>query len=300
MSASLSVSANLLETRSSRLFPQGLGLGLSPELLEEFSLRPLDLNEYLSASNPWTARLLDCVPFRQERTLELVEREYNQDFYGRMLEKYRHRPEDLRRDVLNGSNLILDFCLRDEIFSGPLSSFNFIKRTYVQTLVGHYAGQAPLCELGAGYGTNFFWMNRPIYGGEFCDNALQLASILGFEVHKFNFYEPETYRFIRNGSCIFTSHAIEQIPDARVVVDHLKRVRERIVCCIQLEPLYREERKNLLGLLRNKYTRINDYNTNLLQVLSSDPLIEILFLETDIFGRNPLNPSSAIVWSFRS
>jgi hypothetical protein len=98
---------------------------------------------------------------------------------------------------------------------------------------------------------------------------------------------------------VLTCHALEQLPDARCVIAALERVRERILRVVHVEPLFRPSRHNLIGMLRNRYAELNDYNRNLLEVVESHPEIEIQKLETDVFGNNPLNPSSVLVWQFR-
>ena len=52
--------------------------------------------------------------------------------------------------------------------------------------------------------------------------------------------------------------------------------------------------------MRNKFIEQNDYNHNLIEVLKSNPGIEILELETDVFGLAPLNTATLIVWKFKS
>ncbi len=49
-----------------------------------------------------------------------------------------------------------------------------------------------------------------------------------------------------------------------------------------------------LGLTRQAYTIMNDYNTDLLTALKSLK-VRILKTEAEVFGGNPLNPTSIIV-----
>jgi hypothetical protein len=261
-------------------------------------VRIVDLNEYLSVENEWTQRLLGLEPYQQRRTLELVERSYNVEHYGRLLREYRDDVEALRKKFLHPSDQEVAFSLEDSVFSAPLSQFVSIRRSYMRRTLDGYANGALLCELGAGFGQNFVWLERDVYGGEYSESAVALAGLLGFDIRPFNFYEPETYEFIRPGTVVFTSHAIEQVPDASTVVKSLKGLRDRIGAVVHFEPLYHRDRRTLLGLLRNSYTQINDYNLNLLECLEGDPDIEILSLEEDVFGINPLNPTSILVWRF--
>lgn len=59
------------------------------------------------------------------------------------------------------------------------------------------------------------------------------------------------------------------------------------------------QRTNLLGLLRNKYIEMNDYNRNLWTILESRNDIEIIEFDQDVIGINPLNSSNLIVWKFK-
>ena len=68
---------------------------------------------------------------------------------------------------------------------------------------------------------------------------------------------------------------------------------------VHFEPTVVNERTSLLGLLRNKYMELNDYNRNLIYVLKERTDIEILELKTDIFGLVPLNTTNLIVWKFK-
>lgn len=267
---------------------------------EEPGTRPVDLNDYLSADNVWTARLLGIEPFQQQRTLELIGREYDEGFYGRLLEQYRNDPDALRRRVLDPPTDEIVASFGDRLFFLPLRRFHAIKRDTIRAALHRFGGDAPRCELGAGYGSNFLWQDIALYGGEYSPKARELAALLGHEVHRFNFFETGSYEFIRPGTVVYTCHGIEQVPDARPVLEGLKSVRDRIECVVHFEPLHGPHRRDLLGLLRNRWGEINDYNRNLIACLEEDPDVEVLHLEPDVFGNNPLNPAGILVWRFAS
>lgn len=52
----------------------------------------------------------------------------------------------------------------------------------------------------------------------------------------------------------------------------------------------------LLGLLRQRYTTVNDYNTDLVSVLSEHRDLSVTAVEYDVIGANPLHPSTAVQW----
>lgn len=265
-------------------------------------MRLIDLNDYLCSDNIWARRLLGIEPFQQHRTMDLIEREYDSDLYGKRLSSFMDDLDALRVRVLRAPEKEIVVSIKDQIAVMFVPIFLTIKCQYMVSTLNRYTDNTEVCELGAGYGQNLLRLQaeqeRSLYGGEYSDNAVALAKLLGLEVHHFNFYEPVTYEFIRRGTTVFTSHSVEQIPDAQVIIGNLKRIRNRLSYVVHFEPLYRQDRHNLIGLLRNKYTNINDYNKNLLECLRRDPEIDIVYMETDVFGRNPLNPTSILVWKF--
>lgn len=68
---------------------------------------------------------------------------------------------------------------------------------------------------------------------------------------------------------------------------------------IHFEPTFIAERKYLIGIFRNKYIQLNDYNRNLIELLKQSDAIEIIESTIDVFGLNPLNSSNVLVWKFR-
>jgi len=120
------------------------------------------------------------------------------------------------------------------------------------------------------------------------------------DVIEFNYYEAADYAFIKPDTTVFTTHSIEQIPDATVIIDNLEKHKDKINYVVHFEPTVVRERTSLLGLLRNKYMELNDYNRNLIDVLKSRDNIEILELQTDVFGFIPLNSSNLIAWKFKN
>jgi hypothetical protein len=120
------------------------------------------------------------------------------------------------------------------------------------------------------------------------------------DVREFNYYESGDYDFIRPNSTVFTTHSIEQIPDATVIIESLEKQKEKINYVVHFEPTVIEERDSLLGMMRNKYLELNDYNRNLVSVLKNKKNIEILEFRTDVFGLVPLNSANLIVWKFKN
>jgi len=101
------------------------------------------------------------------------------------------------------------------------------------------------------------------------------------------------------GAVIYTSYAAQYVPRlSSSFVDQLALFSPSVV--IHIEPCYEHcEGKTLLGLIRQRYIEVNDYNTNLVTVLHEQrdrDDIEILEERPAVFGSNPLLAASVIVW----
>lgn len=265
-------------------------------------MKPISLNDYLNKDNSWTNRLLGIVPFKKNRDLTQVENEYNLDKYAALLKFEFDTVEEykVKEFELGGLNAQSTTTISyvDNLFEIPLSLARNLFYNIIKTKLSQYPSEY-LCELGCGYGYNLSYLGQQTYGGEYSKNAVKLAQKLNREVVEFNYYEEKDYHFIKRNSTIFTSHSIEQIPDATSVIKNLKQQRGKINFVIHFEPTLVEGRNNLFGVLRNKYIEINDYNRNLIKLLKADEEIEIIELEYDAFGLNPLNSSNIIVWRFK-
>jgi hypothetical protein len=262
-------------------------------------VRSIELDDFLSADNVWTRRLLGLEPFQRTRDSELVEREYDRDLYGELLARYEADPAAFRRELSQSRAEEVVVSLGPKLVSVPLDEFKRLRAGSISEILDRYNGASGLCELGAGYGQNSIALGREIYGGEFSPAAVKLARRMGIEIVEFDFYDPGSYEFIRPGSVVMTSHAVEQIPDAKGVIEGLHRVRDRIDTVIHFEPMYRPKPVTLLDHLRNRYMELNDYCRNLLETIETEPGIEILEHQPDVFGLNALNPTSILAWRFR-
>ncbi|MFN0031723.1 MAG: hypothetical protein ACKVOR_06150 [Flavobacteriales bacterium] len=263
----------------------------------------VELNQYFNSENAWTRRLLGLENFAKHRDIHQVEREYNQDKYYKLaqadlhnMQAYRELELELAGIPLESANLI--YSIGDALYDAPVSVSRNMYYELIRGAVSKF-GSSRICELGCGYGYNLTLFDGEVYGGEYSANAVNIARKLGLDVQPFNYYEGGDYDLIRSDSTIFTSHSIEQIPDATVIVENLRKHKEKINYVVHIEPTIVKERSNLLGLMRNKYIELNDYNRNLIELLRQAQDVEILELRTDVFGFVPLNSSNVIAWRFR-
>ena len=265
-------------------------------------MQPISINDYLNSNNAWALRLLGFSGFQKKRDVQQVENEYNLDKYARLLELELPDMEAYKRKgfELGGLSMesVMPISFGDEIFRVPVPLARMLFYNLIQSKLQEYASEH-LCELGCGYGFNLSYLGRNTYGGEYSKNAVLLGQKLGMEIREFNYYKSEDYGFIKPGSTVFTTHSIEQIPDASVIISSLEKQKEKINYVVHFEPTVVKERTNLMGLMRNKYMELNDYNRNLVELLQTHPAIEVLELQYDVFGLNPLNSSNLVVWKFK-
>lgn len=267
-------------------------------------MKSVSLNEYLNKDNVWARRLLGIEEFKRVRDINQIEKEYNLDKYAKLLERKFDNIEAYKVAEFEDAGVRQDdaLCvsLKDELFQVKLSFYRKVIYAAIKDKIEKYRSDG-ICELGCGYGYHLSYLGGKRVGGEYSDNAIKLAERVGIPVKKFNYYNTGDYSIIEKNSVVLTVHSLEQIPDARCFVDGLTAHKQNVKCVINFEPSRIEERSNFLGLLRNKYIEINDYNRNLFSVVRSRKDIEVLEYEQDLLGWfNPLNSTNMIVWRFRS
>jgi hypothetical protein len=119
------------------------------------------------------------------------------------------------------------------------------------------------------------------------------------DVVPFDFYDRASYRILRPGSLVFTIQALSQIGDASEFLEGMRTQRDKITVVLHLESGFLSGRRDLFGLLRNRYLELNDYNRNLIDLLQQAPDIEILEFGPDCIGLPPLTSLHFIAWRFR-
>ncbi len=266
-------------------------------------LEQVSINDFFGSNNAWARRIFGIDSFQKTRDLAQVENEYNLDKYKTLLAQNCANMEEYKRKEFELAGLDPEIgkvviSVGDAIYKTSVADLRERYYALIRNTLAPYMS-ARMCELGCGYGFNLDLISGEGYGGEYSENAVKLANKLGKDVVKFNYYNSEDYKLIRPDSTVFTVHSIEQIPDATTIVNALRNEKEKINYVVHLEPSFVKERTSLIGLLRNKYIELNDYNRNLIELLTTQPDIEILELKTDVFGLVPLNSSNLIAWRFR-
>jgi hypothetical protein len=268
-------------------------------------MKQVSFADYMNENNPWVERLLgEEQSFQKTRNISQIEKEYNAGIYAKRLQLVMDDPEGFRKNTVYAETKDLIYAsIGTDIYHMSSGLFAAAKRNMMLEIIEKYVKAGNICELGAGSGQNLVWLRErqklPVYGGEYSENAVKIGKLLDLEVYGFNYYEENDYSFIRPDSNIITVHSIEQIPDASIIIDTLRKIKDKINLVIHFEPLFIDSRKDLIGTLRNKYIKVNDYNRNLLQIVENSSDIEILHRQFDVLGNNPLNPTSVLVWKFK-
>ncbi len=222
-------------------------------------------------------------------------------------------PEDVREfEFVVGSDDKLCISLGDNLYETTLAEARSRWNKLFLDTVGRELEECnSVVELGAGYGYNLWrlrreWPNLLSLGGEYSKNAIELASRLynndpGIKVQYFNFYEASTYDLIDLADppiLVLTVHAIEQLPCSSMVFDCLVKFREKIAGVFHFEPVHELYGNSLLGLMRSRYTEVNDYNRDLRSQLQRRSNMRIVDIQSSVLGLNPMNPTSVIFWEF--
>ncbi len=266
-------------------------------------MEKVEVIDYLNKKNIWVDRIINN-SFNVNRSVEKVNDEYNNDKYDKLLESGIDSAHELKikqwglRGKNEGDETFISF--KDEIFKCTVAFSQQIHNSFIIDLLNAYSS-SNICELGTGFGYNLSLLKGfdHVYGGELTQNGVEIGKRLGLDIDLFNFYNIKDYSFIKPNSTIFTCHALEQLPDASCFIEGLYAQKEKIKYVVNIEPSIIESRDNLLGIFRNKYLEINDYNRNLFSLLRNNPNIEIMKQEQDTFGMTPLNSSNLTVWRFK-
>lgn len=207
-----------------------------------------------------------------------------------------------------------DWCFSEgeRLFRAPLADVQTrFDALFVNRLEDAARGCRSIVELGCGYGYHLYQASRAMpervyLGGDIAPTALRLAELLysrgvPIRVAEFDYY-AEDYSLldqVEGPILVFTYHSIEQIPAAAGILKALARKAASIARVLHFEPIYESHGESLLGRLRRAYADSVDYNRDLLGLLKANPAVKIARIEPNLYGINPLNPTTIIEWAFR-
>lgn len=268
--------------------------------------------------SPWPARLIGVENFqRSARTNAENQREYNDDKWRLALDNYLASPvkktcfELLDEDLENQSELVV---CRDGSLCKMTAGACY--DTHLSLLAERIAPLLPapaLVDLGAGTGRILFGLaariamkGTQLIAAEFTRNGRELISAvadyskLNVSVLACDFSNPEPLQgSIPPDAILFTSMAVVCVPQLREqFVTALLRYRPRAV--IHFEPIAQHcDVGTLLGLMQLRYLQTNDYNTDLLPLLTSAMANRRLTVTDErhqLLGYNPFLTGSVIQW----
>lgn len=284
-------------------------------MTREEALKEISLDE-LPKHTPWVRRLLHLEPFSKAvRDLAKIDAEYDKDKYAKLLAYYNKQPgrsiADIRMKEFFPDSDTTCFSRKGKLFLTSVANFLRLDDKFlIDVLAEPVSKVGVVVELGCGYGYNFSVLrdafpHRLWWGGEYSQNAIQLAEHLfadceDISVLPFNYYD-DTWAILENleeKALLFTRHAIEQLPQVKSIMPTFAKYKDKIAGVVHLEPVYELiDKHSTLGLMRQVYTLMNDYNTDLLTTLNG-MRVQIQRVDVDLFGVNPLNPTSLVQWEF--
>lgn len=277
-----------------------------------------DLND-LPRYSDWPAKLLGIKPCQNRRkTTDEVVREYEMEKWGPLLRKVQQsdaklKVEEVDSMVLEGESPSL--CSMGDKFQllSPLEGRKF-HIDLVESAIKEFLPVTRIVELGAGYGSVVLTLaKRHVFAkyafmaAEYVQSGIELIKLLSknealdVDVGHSDFNSlPITDLTIPDGALIYTSMATPCIPYlSSQFITSLLSFKPKVV--IHIEPCYEHcDNSTLLGMLRQRYIEVNDYNCNLVTRLHEHQnlgSIKILYEKRAVFGYNPLLSVSLIAWS---
>jgi len=273
--------------------------------------KKITLNE-LSLYSDWPNRLLQLESYGiKYKNIDEVIREYDKEKWNDRLNLYKSKIKwnnvvefrDFEADEILPRYIYGDYFLLKE------KEYNYLQSQLLFYILNKLSF-SNLVELGAGYGAMVLdlaskkeFQDKNFFAGDISQNGVTLlkkiASDFNLKVkaHKFNFYNESEYNWIMPNSVVYTCHSYMYIPKiTNKIITNLVNTHPRLV--INLEPIFPKS-NYISDLMNKKYILINDYNTNLKDILynlKDNNMIEIIVDSVPILGNNPFIPFSIIAW----
>jgi hypothetical protein len=281
------------------------------------SINKISLDD-LPLHSKWPKRLLGIDDFRKrsKNKSELL-REYETEKWGPLYQAVLGdpsiaSPEEVLPRFFAGNPTIP--CL----IRGEMGTTNCLRADQAQVellsaVFSSMTNVSNVFELGSGFGSTTLQLARKPWasgvhfsGGELAPSGVALGNLLSSRMQvsarfsEFNFLDSGSYALIPEGAVIFSCMSLVSISllGQGVMESILNRKPSAVVF---MESLYPPETDaSLLHLMVRRYIDLNDYNRDLFALLESNRAqgkLKIDFFERDVFGFNPLLPSSLAVWT---
>jgi SAM-dependent methyltransferase len=268
--------------------------------------------------SPWPARLLGQSPWEARvKTPSEIEREFDVEKWGGMLDRARKSPEPVTLDLVDswaseGAGQSLFFDDGELVEMSPRESHDAYV-DWVARLLAPFLPATALFEVGCGYGSVILGLGRraefaglPLYAADYTKAGPALAGLIaqneGLAVTTGTCdltRNPVTALGIPEGALVYTSYAAHYAESFDTgLVEGFAALRPATV--VHIEPLYQHcDPESVLGLLRRRYIEVNGYNRNMVTLLHEQERrgrIRLVHETRPLFGPNPLLAASVIAW----
>ncbi len=268
--------------------------------------------------SPWPARLLGLEEWYQRlRTSEDTLREYDQDKWGNLLARLRDNDDQISISEIDRMNFGDDSpVLYSSANDFELRSIMEVQKRYLDLIADAllvYLPASALVELGAGYGSVLLALAQrdrfaglPLIAGEYTKTGLQLIEKLALAQNlevTTGYCDFSARRVtdlaIPKDALIYTSYATSCVSElGEELIRSLAAFQPKAV--VHVEPCYEHcDHSTVLGLMRRRYIEVNDYNTNMIDLLHDQQAlgrVKILREDPAVFGMNPLFAASIVIW----
>lgn len=273
--------------------------------------------EDIARYSDWPSRLLNPEQRVLHKTEVEVQREYNCDKWGELLEFAKATPAvtlEMAEDYHNPPAEMLPYYEDGRFYlATERQALDRHLDLYARIMQPHLSGASCLVELGAGFGSKILRLARrpefaglPLVAGEYTENGQAVIEIIarasGMPVRvgycDFRRLEFDDLHLPEN-AVIFTSYSVHYVPelDGRFV-SALMALKPKAI--INFEPVYEYyPTDSIHGLMCRRYAEINDYTRNLGTLIdAASARGEVSATVTkNILGSNPFLPISAIEWT---
>jgi hypothetical protein len=236
-------------------------------------LKEIPLDE-LPKWSGWPAKLIGTEEFvAVTRDLNKIHSEYSEDKWQKCADTFEKSEgkltvHDLRVIYYDANSekrraAIIAGRLVDACNADVMSWYDHVLTSAMKDAVSK---SKTVVELGCGLG-HMLWLTREKFpglqyrGGDYADSAVALADKMfsatpDISVSKFNFYDKQ-YELLERAQgpiVVFTSQALEQVPQSAGFVEALSHHKHKIERVFHIEPAYAlYEDGTTLGLLRRRY-----------------------------------------------
>ncbi len=278
----------------------------------------VDFND-LPKYNTWSNRLLGLVDwFRIDRSPEELEREFEKDTY---IPQYQYAQSNTNlTDVFELSQQLYkthEICC---VHKGNFRLLSFFDALMADVWIVLYyltkftVDAKAIVDIGAGNGSviisaalSGLFPNVEFYALDHMLTAQKIVNLLsernGCKVitGDCNLLDKSISKYIPEGAVLYTNYVLHEL------THHPKDIVERI-CALKPSVVLNFEpfvtfcnQETLYGQMCARYLDINKYNTTFDHILKkcNGKTIDIVYEESNLFGKNPYLPKSLIVWKPR-